>query len=95
MAIVIATTFELSSLGAWAALGLLAGWLAGRYAGGAYGSIADLVFGLIGALAGGYLHTVLKEDTGGTAFWPSLPVAILGACVLLGAGRLLSIGRRT
>ncbi len=83
----------------WVALGLLVGWLAGRFLDGAYGRVADVVFGLAGALAGGFLHGMMRETemegAAATGFWASLPVAILGACVVLGMGRVLSIGRRT
>lgn len=84
---------------AWAAIGLIAGWLAGRMVGGAgYGLVGDVLLGLVGALVGGFLFGLLTQsDTGvggDTGFWGSLAVAFCGACIVLLGARFLGLGRR-
>ncbi len=64
---------------AWLAVGLLAGWLAGRVMNGTgYGIIGDLVVGLVGAFIGGFVFGLFV--TGNSGFWGSILVAFLGAC---------------
>jgi uncharacterized membrane protein YeaQ/YmgE (transglycosylase-associated protein family) len=84
---------------AWVAVGLIAGWAAGKVAGvGGYGVILDIALGLLGALLGGFLFGLVTQSETGvggeTGFWGSLAVAFLGACVLLAACRFLGVGRR-
>jgi uncharacterized membrane protein YeaQ/YmgE (transglycosylase-associated protein family) len=77
----------------WLFLGLIAGWLAGLVMkGSGYGLIGDLLFGLIGALVGGFLFGMLVE--GDYGFWGSMVVAFLGACILIAIVRALAPGRR-
>jgi uncharacterized membrane protein YeaQ/YmgE (transglycosylase-associated protein family) len=85
---------------AWIVVGFIAGWLAAKVVGGGgYGVIADVILGLIGALAGGFVYDlVTKSDTGvggDTGFWGSVAVAFVGACILLAGARFLGMGRRT
>ena len=48
------------SLVAWIVVGLIAGWLAGMVMkGGGYGAVGDIIVGIIGALIGGFLATLL------------------------------------
>jgi uncharacterized membrane protein YeaQ/YmgE (transglycosylase-associated protein family) len=50
----------LVSLVIWLIVGLTAGWLAGVVMkGGGYGMLGDIVIGIIGALIGGFLSTLL------------------------------------
>ena len=85
--------FRTSGLITWLFLGLIAGWLAGLVMkGSGYGLIGDLLFGLIGALVGGFLFGMLVE--GDYGFWGSMVVAFLGACILIAIVRALAPGRR-
>jgi uncharacterized membrane protein YeaQ/YmgE (transglycosylase-associated protein family) len=84
---------------AWLAIGLIAGWLAGKVVtGGGYGVVIDIVLGLVGALVGGFLFgMVMRSDTGvggDTGFWGSLLVAFIGACILLIGARFLGLRRK-
>jgi uncharacterized membrane protein YeaQ/YmgE (transglycosylase-associated protein family) len=66
----------------WIAIGLLAGWLAGRITETPGGLLRNLAIGLIGAVLGGFLARKL-----GIAvvhdFWGELITAIIGAVVFL------------
>jgi uncharacterized membrane protein YeaQ/YmgE (transglycosylase-associated protein family) len=79
---------------AWLAVGLISGWLAGSFVGsGGYGIVGDIVVGLIGAVAGGFLFGFFVQGTEG--FWGSVVVAFLGASILIALGRVLtSSGKR-
>jgi len=84
---------------AWLAVGLIAGWLAGKVVtGGGYGVVIDIILGLAGAFVGGFVFGLVSgSDTGvggDTGFWGSLLVAFLGACLLLIGVRFLRFGRR-
>ena len=85
--------FRPSGLITWLFLGLIAGWLAGLVMkGSGCGLIGDLIFGLLGALVGGFLFGFLVE--GDYGFWGSMVVAFLGACILIAIVRALAPGRR-
>jgi uncharacterized membrane protein YeaQ/YmgE (transglycosylase-associated protein family) len=48
------------SLIAWIVVGLIAGWLAGQVMKGrGYGVVGDIIVGVLGAMVGGFLATVL------------------------------------
>ncbi len=48
------------SLIAWIVVGLIAGWLAGMVMkGGGYGVVGNIIVGVVGALVGGFLASVL------------------------------------
>lgn len=82
---------------AWIVLGLLAGAIAkmlmpGRDPGGC---ILTIVIGIVGALLGGFLSTVLGfGGLGGELDWRNLVIAVLGSIVLLALWRMLRGGRR-
>jgi uncharacterized membrane protein YeaQ/YmgE (transglycosylase-associated protein family) len=80
---------------AWIVLGLVAGWLAGVIMrGSGYGIIGDIVLGILGAFAGGWLWGLLMHEDVTLGFnLPSLLIAVLGAIVLIALSRLVS-GRR-
>src|SRR5260221_8038573 len=85
---------NMSILG-WIVLGALAGWLASVLVrGSGLGLLVDIVVGIVGALLGGYLVTLLG-GTGITGFnlW-SFVVAVAGAIVLLLIVHLVTRGRR-
>jgi uncharacterized membrane protein YeaQ/YmgE (transglycosylase-associated protein family) len=79
---------------AWLVLGLIAGFLASIVMkGGGYGIIGDIIVGVVGALIGGFLFSLLgSTGVTGLNLW-SLLVAFIGACVLIALLRAVS-GRR-
>ena len=63
-------------------IGLIAGWLAGVVMkGGGYGIVGDMIVGVIGALLGGWLFSLVGISAGGLI--GSIIVAFIGACVLI------------
>ena len=84
---------------AWGAVGLLAGWLAGKIMGGGnYGLILNIALGLTGALIGGFLYGLIMQSetgVGGDAgFWTSVAISFVGACLFLAVARHLGVGRK-
>lgn len=78
---------------AWIIVGLIAGWLAGlTMRGSGYGIIGDIIAGLIGALIGGFIFGFFVQ--GATAFWGSVVVAFIGACILIAIVRAVTPGYR-
>ena len=77
------------SLWAWLAIGLIAGWLAGKLSrGGGFGCLANVLIGLIGSVLGGWLFTKIGLFGGGFVF--SLAAATVGAVLLVLVARLCS-----
>jgi uncharacterized membrane protein YeaQ/YmgE (transglycosylase-associated protein family) len=77
---------------AWLVVGLVAGWLAGVVMkGSGYGVVVDLIVGLVGALVGGYLFSLLGAGYGGLP--ASIVVAFIGACILIAVARAVAPGR--
>jgi uncharacterized membrane protein YeaQ/YmgE (transglycosylase-associated protein family) len=65
-----------------AAIGILAGFIAGKIMkGGGLGLFGDLIVGLIGGLLGGYLARL--AGLGGYGLLGQIVIAIIGACILL------------
>jgi uncharacterized membrane protein YeaQ/YmgE (transglycosylase-associated protein family) len=82
---------------AWGILALLAGWLAGHLVRGrGFGCLGDILLGLIGAVVGILVLSVLPVNLDQPpGFFGSLVVAFLGAFLLALIGRLLGgSGRR-
>jgi uncharacterized membrane protein YeaQ/YmgE (transglycosylase-associated protein family) len=76
----------------WIVVGLIAGWLAGVVmGGGGYGIVRDTVLGLVGALAGGFVAGFFIQ--GDAAFWGSIGIAFVGACILVAIARAVAPGR--
>jgi len=74
---------------AWIVVGLIAGWLAGQLMkGGGYGTIADIILGLLGGVLGGWIFGKLGISAGGGMIG-SIIVAFIGAVILVGITRLL------
>ena len=66
----------------WLVVGLIAGILASFVMrGGGYGFVGDIIVGLIGALIGGFLMSLL--GLGGGGFVWTVIVAFIGACILI------------
>lgn len=82
---------------AWIVLGGIAGLIAkaimpGKDPGGC---ILTVVIGVVGALLGGFLSTVLGfGGLTGDIDWRSLVIAVIGSIVLLAIWRLMRGGRR-
>ena len=76
----------------WIVLGLVAGWLAGRFMRGGYGLMGDMVLGIVGAIVGGYVGgLILGRDLMVTGFnLESVVVAFLGAVALIAIARIFS-----
>ena len=76
----------------WVLVGLIAGWLTGKLmSGNGYGAIMDIVVGILGALAGGFLMSrVFGAGPGG--FLYSIVVAVIGAVILTVLLRLVTKG---
>ena len=76
----------------WSVLGLVAGWLAGKFMRGGYGLVGDIVLGIVGAIVGGYVGgLILGRDLMVTGFnLDSVVVAFLGAVVLIAISRMFS-----
>ena len=79
----------------WIVLGLVAGWLAGKFMRGGYGLMGDIVLGILGAIVGGYIGgLILGRDLMVTGFdVDSVVVAFLGAVVLIAISRLFTGNR--
>ena len=66
----------------WLIVGLIAGWLTGKLmGGGGKGALMDIIIGLIGALAGGFLMRLLGFRAEGGLIY-TIFVAVLGAVLL-------------
>ena len=69
-------------------IGLAAGWLAGQLTkGGDFGLVGNLIVGVIGALLGAFLFTVVGLSA--TGLLGQLVMATIGALVLLFALRFI------
>jgi uncharacterized membrane protein YeaQ/YmgE (transglycosylase-associated protein family) len=73
----------------WIVVGLIAGWLAGQVMkGGGYGTVVDIILGLLGGILGGWVFGMLGIWPGGGMIG-SIIVAFVGAVILVGITRLL------
>jgi len=66
----------------WILVGLIAGWATGKIMkGSGYGTLGDIVLGIVGAIVGGWIMGLLGFSGGGTIY--TILVAILGAVILV------------
>ena len=73
----------------WIVIGLIAGALAGLVMrGGEFGSVGDIIVGIVGALIGGFALSLVGVGTSG--FWTTLVAAFIGACILIALLRAVS-----
>ncbi|MBI3341718.1 GlsB/YeaQ/YmgE family stress response membrane protein [Candidatus Curtissbacteria bacterium] len=75
----------------WVILGGLAGWIASiaMKTNASQGMVGDIVLGIVGAIAGGFIMSMLGQP-GVTGFnLYSLIVAVIGAIVVIFVGRML------
>jgi uncharacterized membrane protein YeaQ/YmgE (transglycosylase-associated protein family) len=74
---------------AWIIVGLIAGWGAGKVMkGGGYGILMDIILGMLGGLAGGWLFGALGIWRGGGMIGTTI-VAFIGAVILIWITRLV------
>lgn len=72
----------LANIVIWLLIGLIAGWLAGEIRRGyGYGTMGNIVIGIIGAIVGGLVFGFLGIDAGG--FVGEVLQATIGALVFL------------
>lgn len=80
------------SIVAWIVVGLISGFLAGRFMkGSGFGAIGDIIVGLIGSLIGGFVTGFFVH--GDTGFLGSILVSFIGACLFIAILRAIG-GRR-
>lgn len=83
----------------WLIFGGIVGWIASKIMGtdAQQGLLLNIVVGVVGALLGGFLYSLLTNDPGGFEFFNlgSWITAIVGACLLLFLVGLFTGRRRT
>jgi uncharacterized membrane protein YeaQ/YmgE (transglycosylase-associated protein family) len=97
MLALVSVTFDPGSILVWAVIGLIAGFLASKVmTGHGKGIVADIVVGVIGAIAGGFLARFLGVTTSLTSHSVvvEIVVAFAGAVILLAVLRLAGFGKR-
>jgi uncharacterized membrane protein YeaQ/YmgE (transglycosylase-associated protein family) len=97
MVALVSVTFDPGSLLVWALIGLIAGFLASKVmTGRGKGIVMDIVVGVIGAIAGGFLARYFGVTTSATShsIVVEIVIAFAGAVILLAVLRLLGIGKR-
>jgi uncharacterized membrane protein YeaQ/YmgE (transglycosylase-associated protein family) len=80
----------------WIIIGALAGWIGSKIMGtdARQGGLANIIVGVVGAVIGGFLTSVLFGDLkGNNGFIASFFVSLLGACVVIGIWKAIA-GRR-
>jgi uncharacterized membrane protein YeaQ/YmgE (transglycosylase-associated protein family) len=79
----------------WIVAGMVAGWLAGLIVRGrGFGCIGDIVLGLLGAVVGLFVLSLLPASTfaGQYHFLGTIVIAFVGALILAAIGRLIGGG---
>ena len=73
-------------------IGVIAGWLTGKLMkGGGYGLVGDLILGLVGAIVGGWLSSILLGVDLTSGFnLTTLVVSVIGAVVVVLIFRLVT-----
>ena len=86
-------TLEPGGVLMWLIVGLIAGWLAGKFEkGSGFGLVGDVVIGVMGAFLGALVFGVIAPGTS-VGFIGSVIVAFVGAILLIGLLRMLSGAR--
>ena len=86
------------SLIGWLIVGAIAGWLASMFMGkSGYGLLGDIIMGIIGAFVGGFLVSLINPDfsMSGNSWWVTIPVAFIGAVIVIWLVRLVTRGNST
>lgn len=77
----------------WIVIGALAGWIGSKVMGtdARQGGVANIVVGVVGAVLGGFLtRTLFGDSPGNNGFIASFLVALVGACVVIFAWKLIA-----
>jgi uncharacterized membrane protein YeaQ/YmgE (transglycosylase-associated protein family) len=77
----------------WIIIGALAGWIGSKVMGtdGRQSGLANVVVGVIGAVVGGFVSSAFLGDShSNNGLFASFLVALLGACVVIGAWKAVS-----
>jgi uncharacterized membrane protein YeaQ/YmgE (transglycosylase-associated protein family) len=77
----------------WIIIGALAGWIGSKIMGtdARQGGLANIVVGVIGAVVGGFVSSAFLGDSrGNNGMFASFLVALVGACVVIGAWKAVS-----
>jgi uncharacterized membrane protein YeaQ/YmgE (transglycosylase-associated protein family) len=97
MLALVSVTFDPGSILVWVLIGLVAGFLASKVmTGHGKGIVADVIVGVIGALAGGFIARFLGVTTSLTSHSVivEIVIAFAGAVILLAILRLAGVGKR-
>ena len=97
MVALVSVTLDPGSILVWALIGLVAGFLASRVMiGHGMGLLGDIVVGIVGAIAGGFLARSLGVTTATTShsIVAEVIIAFLGAVILLAILRVVGVGKR-
>ena len=97
MVALVSVTLDPGSILVWALIGLVAGFLASRVRiGHGLGLLGDIVVGIVGAIAGGFLARYLGVTTAATShsIVAEVIIAFLGAVILLAILRVVGVGKR-
>ncbi|HXC75858.1 MAG TPA: GlsB/YeaQ/YmgE family stress response membrane protein [Candidatus Acidoferrum sp.] len=97
MVALVSVTLDPGSILVWALIGLVAGFLASRVMlGHGMGLLGDIVVGIVGAIAGGFLARYLGVTTAATShsIVAEVIIAFLGAVILLAILRVAGVGKR-
>lgn len=73
----------------WIVFGALVGWAASKVMGEGGGLVWDIAVGIIGAVIGGFVMSLLGEGGVGGFTLYSFLVALLGACILIALVRAI------
>ncbi len=77
----------------WIIVGALAGWIGSKIMGTdkQQGGAANIIIGIIGAVVGGFLtHVIFGDMKGNNGLFASFFVALVGACIVIGARKALT-----
>jgi uncharacterized membrane protein YeaQ/YmgE (transglycosylase-associated protein family) len=73
----------------WIVFGAIVGWVASKIMGSGSGLLTDIIIGIVGAVLGGFLMSLIgKSGVGGFNLYSFL-VAIIGACILIAIVRAI------
>ena len=76
----------------WVVIGALAGWLGSKVmrTDAQQGTVANVIVGVVGAIVGGVItREIFGDDPYNNGFLTSLGIALFGACVVIGLGKLI------
>jgi uncharacterized membrane protein YeaQ/YmgE (transglycosylase-associated protein family) len=79
----------------WVIIGALAGWIGSKIMGtdAQQGGLANILFGIAGAVVGGFVTRHLFHSANNHGFIMSFVVALIGACAVIYAWKRISIAR--